>query len=77
MSSNNRLYTALIRPNGGMKETLPPHSRIKRHNIEYVFLRVIQNGLDRGKIEVAFEKDGILYMQQKFYPSEFGCEVIY
>lgn len=77
MSSNHRLYTALIRPNSGMKETLPPRSKIERRGIEYVFLRIIQDGLDRGKIVVAKENNGLITLTEHLYPSEFGCEVVY
>lgn len=73
-----RPYNNLIRPNGGMKEVLPPGSKIKRNGIEYRFIRIIQEGLDRGKIEAVKEIDlSLPAAVEEFYPSEFGCEVVY
>jgi hypothetical protein len=82
MPKEQRSYTALIRPSGGMKETLPPYSKIHRKGEDYIFLGIIQDGLDRGKIRVArlFDSNtskvtaGIPF---NAYPSEFGCEVVY
>jgi hypothetical protein len=75
--SKNRPYTALIRPKGGMKETLPPGSKISRRGVEYIFVGIIQEGINRGKIGVARESNGLIVHEGYKYPSEFGCEVVY
>lgn len=81
MSSNHRLYTALIRPKDGMKETLVMGSKVYRRSKLYYFYSIIQEGLNRGKIKVVDEENAHKplpdYEFEIFYPSEFGCEVVY